>query len=138
MLPRLLVLIAAVCLFSCNAPDEGISGNTVPTERLGPVHHSVYELTVRPAVLNRDTKTDITLAVNKAIEGRMLLIDGKGNILHDFHEGNFEEREYTFTFTPDASLPYGTYYMIFADGENYILSSQEITLTDDVLTTLER
>ncbi|MCB2203509.1 hypothetical protein KQI65_02075 [bacterium] len=137
MLLRLLVLSAVVCFTACNTTNSGNTEDTVPTERLGSVHHSVYELTVLPAVLNRDTKTDITLDVKKPIEGRMLLIDGEGNILQNFREGNFDEREDTFNYTPDKGLPYGSYFMIFTDTDNYILSSQEIRLTDDVLTTLE-
>ncbi len=141
MMRCLLILTTVLCITACerhagNTPVILDAEKSVAENSARPVSASLFTLSVQPALLARGTRADITLDVRKSIEGRFLLIDREGRILHRFHEGSFEEKRYAFHYTPSARLTLGAYILILADEDNNVVVSREITLSDNVMKAL--
>jgi len=138
----MLILCAVLCLAGCGKREAStpvmLDANAdVAEARTAPLSAELFTLTARPAVLQRDTRTQITLTVEKELTGRLLLIDGEGEILKRFHEGAFEEKTYTYSYVPADDMQPGSYSVILADDENNVVVSREIRLTDDVLRSIQ-
>jgi hypothetical protein len=138
----LLILCTVLFLAGCGKREANtpvmLNANAEATQaRTGPYADELFTLSVRPAVLQRDTRTKITLTVEKELTGRLLMINGDGDVLHRFREGSFEVKSYAYEYTPSKDVPPGTYAVILADDENNVVVSRRITLTDDVLRSMQ-
>jgi uncharacterized lipoprotein YajG len=132
-----LLLAATILLFGCNTQQDtfqtktpaeaGVASNSIP------INSELFALSVKPQLMIRDTRARITLDVEKEISGKLLLIDARGNILHSFHEGQFEEKRYSFAYSAPEDLPFGQYIVLLADEENIVIDYREITFTDRVM-----
>lgn len=141
MMRTLLLACAMLCLTGCGSREGNTPVMLLPdadtAERgVGPLSGELFTLTARPAVLSRETRTEISLTLEKPFRGKLLLIDSEGVILRPFREGAFEETTYTFEYEAPADLAEGAYSVILADEENNVVVTREILLTDDVMSTL--
>ncbi|MAT39126.1 MAG: hypothetical protein CL946_05945 [Ectothiorhodospiraceae bacterium] len=84
------------------------------------LYSGLYKLKTEPNPVQVGRSMAIVVDAAKDFTGRVLIIDGKGEIIHEVRSGHFAEDAHLFTYTPEASIPTGRYMLVLADTTNFI------------------
>ena len=60
--------------------------------------------------------------------GKLLVIDRKGKVFHEFKSGNFTVQASSYTYTPGGSIPNGQYTIVLADKHNNAMEWTDLTI----------